>query len=198
MGKSDLIARGIQGVTFLFAAFGGFLTGIAPPEEADAKFAVGVASFLALFMLLVVSAISRKKPSGRARKLWLAGSVAFFVGGIASASAYFLATERLTFPYPPEARLPKYVAGTQLTAAGRSFVEREEAAQRRRLSNAELVAAFGGLAMREALWEPQSISRAKLYLISLYVLLALCFAGMIFGVVEGLQGPGGPPQRKRK
>jgi hypothetical protein len=49
----------------LFVAFGGFLTGVVPPKDADAKFAVGVSSFVALIVLFLCSALSNKRSAAR-------------------------------------------------------------------------------------------------------------------------------------
>ena len=53
----DVLISGIEIASFLLAAFGGFLTDIAPPDEVNASFAVGMASVLVLIVLLLVSAI---------------------------------------------------------------------------------------------------------------------------------------------
>lgn len=78
------LATFIQIVIFLFAAFGGFLDGIAPPDQASPKFAVRLGSFLVIIVLLIVSAISKSTPAARFRRRWIwAGVVCSFIAVIA-------------------------------------------------------------------------------------------------------------------
>src|SRR5436305_2017068 len=73
-----LLVSFVEIIVFLFAAFGGFLKNIDPPEQNGAPYIVGILSFLALIALLIVSAVARSAPGHRYRRLWiLTGSLAF-------------------------------------------------------------------------------------------------------------------------
>jgi hypothetical protein len=50
-------------VTFILASFGGYLKNIAPPDPVGASFPVGALWFLALILLMIIAAISRKGTS---------------------------------------------------------------------------------------------------------------------------------------
>jgi hypothetical protein len=182
--SKTILTSAVQVITLLFAAFSGYLKWIAPPEEADAKFAVGIASFLALLLLLFAKSLGGNLSKGRHKRLWLTiASVCFFVS-IASALSYKYNSEKLTFAYPPESAIAQYVGGSELTP---------EASAYRKQTNktpSEIVAAYGGLAQREKVWESRSIRAAKLLLISNYLALTLSLACSIFCLTEGLLGFG--------
>jgi hypothetical protein len=70
----------IQVVTFLFAAFGGFLKKIAPPDQVGASFPVGVLSFLTLIVLMIITSLGQEKASGKSYRPWLiAGTILFLI-----------------------------------------------------------------------------------------------------------------------
>jgi hypothetical protein len=56
--KTGILKNGIQLIVCLFAAFGGFLLNIAPPQGGGVKLSVGIAQFIALALMLYLSAFS--------------------------------------------------------------------------------------------------------------------------------------------
>src|SRR5690349_2037648 len=100
---NSVLPRGIQTVGVFFAAFGGFLTGFAPPEEADPKFAVGISSFTALIVLFLCAALSHRQPAQRHRRIWIGCAVFCLLGFLLAAFFYQNRYAALTFEYPPGA-----------------------------------------------------------------------------------------------
>lgn len=181
MRNTKILALAVEIVGFLFAAFGGFLIGIAPPEEADARFAVGLSSFLSLAILLIVAGVAQTWSRRRLRKIWLVAAGVFFVLTVVLAFTYWKLRDRLTFAFPPGTLTEIYVAGTELTPAARDHL----ASQATELSSSELLDRFGGLVNREKVWVAESISRARFLLIASYVALVVSLAGGIFSLTEG-------------
>jgi hypothetical protein len=174
--NNNVLARGIEVVGVLFAAFGGFLAGIAPPQAADARFAVGISSFLALIILFTIVAVTKKKY----RKTWIITAVALFV--VAAGAAYYYKTslDALTFEYPPGSTQAEHIAGTELTQAARDYRQQHEG-----ISNAQLLARFGGLQNKGKVWPEESVRSARARLIVSYVILVLAIASAIFALTEG-------------
>jgi hypothetical protein len=193
MGNGILV-RAIEVVGILFAAFGGFLVGVAPPQDADARFAVGISSFFALIVLLFVSSLSGKKY----RKVWLTVAVVSFALTVAAAYYYKSNYDSLTFSFPHTEG--KHIAGTYLTPKAQ-----EERDKNPSISNMELVAGFGGLPFATRVWPNDAINAAKNKLVFSYVFLVTALALSIFALTEGTLGAAtiGAPQsnqapRKRK
>jgi hypothetical protein len=185
--RKSILGRGVQIVTFIMAAFSGFLTSIAPPDETKANFAVGMVSFGALLVFLFIVVLARTR---RLRPLWFV--LALVAGGF---FLYFAFTynddrARLTFLWPPNAE-PKtlYVAGDINT-----LTEKAQKAKREdpNLTPVELVAGFGGIApdlgidKRTAVWPAESIRASARKLLLDYVILVLSLATAIFFLTEGL------------
>jgi hypothetical protein len=175
--NSTLLVKGIQIIGVLFAAFGGFLGGIAPPQNADAKFAVGLSSCLALIILLFISALSKKKY----RKVWLISAGVLTVA-IGFAAYYYKNTyDALTFEYPPGSTSVEHIAGTELTSDAKEYKEKNYG-----ISHSQLLAKFGGLENKNEVWSEESISKARTKLTGSYVFLTLSIAGAIFALTEGV------------
>jgi hypothetical protein len=181
MKTKNILAKGIQVVTFLFAGFGNFLHNIAPPAEGDPSFAVGISSLLALFLLLFISAITKNFPRKPLKKIWLATSLLFFVIALISSVAYKANLNSLTFHYPPENPLSEHIAGKVLTPAAQEYWQEHPLK-----TPAEIVAAFGGLASIERVWTRESIERVKSILLINYIVVVLSVAIMLFGLTEGV------------
>jgi hypothetical protein len=185
-----ILVKAVEVVVFIFAVFGGFLSGIAPPEEANAKFSVGVSSFFALVILLLIAAISSNTPVRKYKKWWLTAASAAFLFALAAAFSYKSNLERFTFPYPPESLKAEYIAGTEMTAEAKDYQEKSGR------TTSGVVAAFGGLSNREKVWSSSSIQKAQRILIVNYVALVLSFSISIFCLTEGVLGKS--RQRKTK
>jgi hypothetical protein len=171
-------------VTFLFGMFGGFLTFIAPPEEANSRFAVGLSSCLVLVVLLLISALITKPRTSTSTKKWLAVAVFFFIVAVASSLTYWWNLNRLTFAYPPESTKAEYVGGTNMTPEAQKYHDDNPGK-----TISEIVADNGGLQSRELVWSPESIRRAKIILLINYVVFVMSLAAAIFSLSEGLLSP---------
>lgn len=177
----DLLVKGIEIIGVLFAAFGGFLVGIAPPQAPDAKYAVGISSLLALIVLFAIVALAKKKH----RKRWIITGLVLFVVTMGAAYYYKALYDELTFAYPPGYSKVEHIAGTEKTAEAEKYLKEHQG-----LSNAQLLAKFGGLENKGKVWPETSINSARRKLITSYVILVLAIAGSIFAFIEGALGAG--------
>lgn len=172
----NVLVKGIEIVGILFAAFGGFLAGIAPPQAADAKFAVGISSFLALIILLTIAILSKKKY----QKAWIIAAVALFIAAIGAAYHYKTNYDTLTFEYPPGSTRVEHIAGTELTPRAKDYKLKNGG-----ISNAQLIAKFGGLENKGKVWTEESVNSARTKLITSYVVLVLTIIAAVFALTEG-------------
>jgi hypothetical protein len=177
-----VLIRGIEVVVFLFAAFSGFLKIIAPPEEVNTSFALGMTSFLTLITLLFITAISQHMAVKQYKRLWLIVAFAASLIFLSSGVLYKYERDRLTFFYPPESSQLEYVGGTSMTQEARTYKDKTGK------SDASVVAAFGGLLYREQVWPGESSRTARLILTVNYMLLVLTLAATLFSLVEGIIG----------
>ncbi len=181
MGTRKILSRSIEIVVFIFGAFGDFLENVAPPEEANARYAVGISSMLALCVLLFISSISKGQPKRKFKKRWLTAVGVLFGVAVIAAFAYRWNIDRLTFPFPPDSRTAQYVAGTKLTKLAKEFLEENP-----EITRSDLVDQCGGLAKRELVWTAESIRAAKMVLTINYVLVTLSLAAIVFCLTEGI------------
>jgi len=172
----NLLVKGIELVGVLFAAFGGFLVGVAPPQAADAKFAVGISSFLCLIILFTIASLSKMGP----RKAWVITAVCLFVIAVVGAYYYKVTRDSLTFEYPPGNANAEYVAGTELTPLAQA-----QKGLHPGISNSQLLAGFGGLQNRGKVWPDSSVNRARTKLVASYMVLVIALASSIFALSEG-------------
>jgi NADH:ubiquinone oxidoreductase subunit 3 (subunit A) len=172
----NILIRGIEVIGILFAAFGGFLAGIAPPQAADAKYAVGISSFLALIILLTAATLSKKKY----QKAWIIAAIALFIAAIGAAYYYKITYDALTFEYPPGSTQVEHITGTELTPRAKDYKQKNNG-----ISNAQLLARFGGLENKGKVWTEESVNSARTKLIASYVVLVLAIAAAIFALTEG-------------
>lgn len=177
--NQTVLVKGIEVVGVLFAAFGGFLVGIAPPQAADARFAVGISSFFALIILLLVSSLARKKH----RRAWITAAVCCLILAIVASYYYKVSYNELTFEYPPGNPKVEYVAGTELTP-----LAQKERRDNPGISNAKLLAGFGGPRFIFKVWPEASVNAARKRLIFAYVILVTGLASSIFSLTEGTLG----------
>jgi hypothetical protein len=182
MGQNTWVAKGIEAVTFLFGMFSGFLTGIAPPEEAGSKFAIGLASFLTLGVILIIWGVLRGGDANAYLRGFLIAAVVLLVIAAVAGITYKWNYDRLTYGYPPEQPRAVGLAGTRLTDEAKAYLQ-----QNKLLTNSELVAKFGGTANR--VWTPQSINSAGTWLTVHYIVVVLSLCGMVTCLVEGALGP---------
>jgi hypothetical protein len=96
--------------------------------------------------------------------------------------------DELTFEYPPGYSKVEHIAGTEKTTEAQKYLNEHKG-----LSNAQLLAKFGGLENKGKVWPETSINSARRKLITSYVILVLAIAGSIFAFTEGALGV--PPTR---
>jgi hypothetical protein len=182
MDSNNILKKGIQVVTFLFAAFNGFLLNIAPPEEVETRFAVGMGSLIALFSLLLISSIIKTRVIKSVKKLWIIISLCFFIIMVISVYYYKLNMVQLTFSYPPENPKTYYITGLEMTTEAKQYSEKFSPGK----SVSELVADFEGPQFKERVWTKESIEKAKMRLTINYLIVILSTSIMIFSLTEGI------------
>jgi hypothetical protein len=188
MTTKERIGKGAEVIAFLLAAFSGFLKGFAPPDETGASFAVGVASFAALLIFLLISALAQRNLDPSRRKYWYLAASLFSVAFLVLAFVYQDARTAHTFLWPPNEE-PKtlYVAGSTLTPKAQAAVAKDSS-----LTAATLVAGFGGIDKdlgvdkRTSVWTADSIRSVGRTLSIEYVVMVLSLAAAIFCLTEGL------------
>lgn len=171
-----LLASSIQVVTFLLAAFGGFLKRIAPPDETGASYAVGVMSFLTLIALMIVSAIARNGPKQKAYKNWMITGIVLFIVGVAASFAYPFFLSQYTFPQQSEPRSRRISSSdSYLTPDAQRYKhDHPDAGAEELIQNLP----------DEDVWTRAGIMRAQLWLLLAYASLVLSLAGAVFCLLE--------------
>jgi hypothetical protein len=180
-GVRTLLVRSIEIVTFLFAAFGHFLTEIAPPEEGGTQFAIGISSLLALCALLYISAISKRLPPKKFATRWLISAGVFLAMALATALIYQANFLKYTFHFPHEHSTEIYIGGTTYTAEAMRY--RQGHPQK---SVQDILLDFGGLEARTHLWTEVSMREATMWLTTNYIAFVLSVAATIFSLTEGV------------
>lgn len=179
-----IVGRLVELIAFLFSLFGGWLKVIAPPEEAEARDAVGLASVLSLLIFLVLTVVIRRN-SARAGTNLFAIAVVLAVVAAVSGFVYRSYLRTLTFAYPPGTIRAEYIAGTVLTEYARQYLEKNPG-----LNNAAILAKFGGLDNHDLVWTPESRRHAATVLTAWYVVFIISVFGSIFCLTEGVLSPG--------
>lgn len=175
--KKNLVSF-VQVVLFLFLAFGGFLKKIAPPDETNFSYHVGIVSFLVLITLLVVSAVARRKPGPKHRRAWMSVGIVFFALAVLSSFLYPGVLDKYTYPYPPEAPTEVRVKGldNDLTEAAREWVKDHPLESRPGVLARKLP--------KDEVWTRESVEHAKMVLLFSYASLVLSLATAIFCLIE--------------
>ena len=182
MDTKTVIARAIEVVTFILAAFNFFLPSVAPPEQAAQSFAVGLGSLIALCVLLFFTALAKDLPAKKYRTRWLAFAAVGIVATTAAGIYYYSIYEEYTFVYPPGASdAPRYIAGDEFTPEASRY-SRESGVT----GPADLLYDYGGLPARHEVWSPESLLRTKRLLATTYIALLLLFSATIFSLTEGV------------
>ncbi|WP_263350615.1 hypothetical protein [Acidicapsa acidisoli] len=183
-----IIVSLVQVVLFLFTAFGGFLKKIAPPDETQPGYHVGLLSFLVLIILLTISALARQAPAAKYRRAWTIAGIVCFVIAILSGFLYPRMLDRYTYAYPPEKPTQIRVKGLDsgLTDVAREWIQEHP-----------LESSPGTLARKlpkENIWTPESIEQAKTILLCSYGSLVLSLAAAIFCLIEANPATKAKPQ----
>lgn len=177
-----IVGRLVQLISFLFGLFGGFFKTIAPPEEAAASFAVGLASVVSLLLFMVLAYVCKRwQKSSRARNVLLAVAAGLAVLGTVAGFVYRSELSARTFEYPPGASRAEYIAGTELTEDASAYK-----AGNKSLTDSELVAKFGGIPFRDRVWPAPSRHHSATVLTGWYVAFVVSVFGAVFCLTEGL------------
>ena len=173
-----LLTTLVQGVTFLFAAFGGFLKQIAPPQETGAPYAVGILSFLSLIVLLLISALARSGPGRNVSRAWIVAGALAFAAAIPPSFSYPTALRQYTWSFPPTKPIRR-VRGSDadLTQDVKDYLSENPG----QTSDPQVLASKFDL---NDLWTSESISRASTKLLVLYAWLVLSVSTSIFCLLE--------------
>jgi hypothetical protein len=171
-----LLASFIEVVTFLLAAFGGFLKNVAPPLQVGASYPVGILSFLTLISLLTISAFARRHASAAAKGRWAIAGVALGVFALCSGIAYLRALDNYTYPQRSE------LAGRKICAAEKYLTP--DAARYRLTNPAAKAEDLAQNLPDDDIWTSAGIKRAETELLVGYLVLVLSIAGAIFCLIE--------------
>jgi hypothetical protein len=172
----QLLATFIEVVTFLLAAFGGFLKNVAPPDEVGASFPVGILSFLTLIVLMIVSALGRQSSAKNAGRRWIvAGTIPFLIA-VPSVFAYRHLVSNFTYPRSVELAKRKVSATDEyLTPDARQFKSANPNA-----TQEDLVRNFP----EGDVWTREGINGSESKLLVAYMCLVLSIAASIFCLLE--------------
>ena len=182
MGTKDFLIYGIQVVTCLFGAFGGFLIKVAPPDQTNVKAIVGTTEFLALIILLIIKAVSRTSASKNQNKRWLSVGILFFVFAIAIVVAYIPLATRTLYEFPPGAS-DLYVVGDLTPKATAYMARHPELFPDLKQKDQWWVNLQNAFDYRE-IFTAGSIHSAGLKLSCLYALLILALTTSVFCLLE--------------
>jgi hypothetical protein len=195
-GYKALLTSFVEIVTFLLAAFGGFLKKIAPPEQTGSTYAVGLLSFFVLIALMIISALARSAPGEKFRRSWIiAGAVAFLLA-IPPSFLYTSARATYTWWYPPDHPVERIRgADADLTPEVKAFLKDNPG-----LSSPEKLARKFDLS---EIWTPDSLHKASTRLLGFYAWLVLSLATAVFCLVEanatsGEKDPKSRPKQQRR
>jgi len=174
----SILTSFIQVVTFLFASFGGFLKTIAPPEQVQASYSIGILSFLVLIILLIISAVARTAKGVKFKRHWIIAGATAFALALPPSYFYHVALNSYTWSYPPENPV-KRLRGldSDYTEEVKSFLMNNNINV---YPLTELVRNFE----IDAIWTPQSLKKASAKLFVLYAWLVLSLATSIFCLLE--------------
>lgn len=182
-----LLAAAVAFIVVLFGTFGGFLTDIAPPDSlvggAHTSFSVGLASFVALLLLLLLQALATAVvPTGWARIGWIVLAAAAGVVFAIAALSYNESLQARTFFHAPrEGGDPvRYVEGLQHTPLAEAYIKQHPFATPEELLEA------GHTDDPTVIWTKESLLNRGSILVRLYqvVVVALCVS--LFSLLQRL------------
>lgn len=171
-----LLASFIEVITFLLAAFGGFLKKIAPPDQVGAAYAVGMMSFLMLIVLLTISAIARQASAKLALRRWVGAGVLLFVVALPACFLYPYMLSHYTYPQRTELSKRRISAPDEyLTADARRYRSAQPNATSddldRNLPDGDV-------------WTQTGVERTASRLLAAYAWLVLSLSGAVFCLLE--------------
>jgi hypothetical protein len=176
-----LLASFVEVVTFLLAAFGGFLKKVAPPLQVGATYPVGILSFLTLIALLAISAFGRRRSDPAAKRRWAIAGVCLGVMALVAGIAYLHALDTYTYPQSSELESRK-ICSTN------AYLTPDAARYRRTNSGATTEDLEQNLPDND-IWTSAGIRRAENVLLITYLVLVLSIAGAVFCLIEANLSP---------
>lgn len=180
-----VLATLIEGVTMLFAAFGGFLTVVAPPPGSnDTLSAVGLASFAAVIAFAIAKLYLKQLPARAMRWLTITLATLSGIAFVALGMLYLGDMDRYTFRYPENEQNGKIMLVSEtLTARGQKLVETFPELKG---ANAALLSKAGGIDRAHEIWPPNAVVEKRTALVRLYTLMVLALSLTLGFAIEGL------------
>jgi len=173
-----LLTSFVEIVTFLLAAFGGFLKHIAPPETTGSPYAVGLLSFLVLIALMIISAVARGTRGAKFRRNWIFAGTAAFLIAIPPSFFYPSALEQFTWSSPPNSPIRRIRGRDEdFTPAVKDFLKEHPDS-----SLQVLTRKFDP--DETQMWSAESLREASTRLRVLYCWLVLSLATAVFCLLE--------------
>ncbi|MGP6156819.1 MAG: hypothetical protein ACLPYS_04790 [Vulcanimicrobiaceae bacterium] len=167
----------IAGVALLFAAFGGSLTKLAPPQQVGGGNSVGLLSFVVLIVLLIVAVMGRSAVKTSARKGWIVAGIAASLVALPAVILYPRELADHTFRYPVINLTITYVNGSDkdLKPQARDYKRSHPDS-----SPADLEQNFD----YDQLWTSESIRYYEMVLLVMYGWLVLSIATAVFCLLQ--------------
>lgn len=184
LGRLIGAAAGV--VTLVFGLFSSVLADVVPPVEAMRPAAVtGLASLVALVILLVLALVMRRRLTlaQRPRVALAAGAAA--LAGLALCYVHYGDLGRYAFRWPDEPTAPRHLRG-EYNETGQQMT--------RDMSLVAAITAMGGLDQvrrMNLLWEEDSRREVERRLVVQYVVLTSLFAGALFGLALAVRASSG-------
>jgi hypothetical protein len=186
----QLLATFIEVVTFLLAAFGGFLKNVAPPDQVGASFPVGMLSFLTLIVLMIISALGRQSSAKDTSRKWVLAGAILFALAVPSAFAYRHMVSNFTYPHQLDLAKRKISApDAYLTADARQY----------KLTNPDTTPEELARNLPEGdVWTVQAITKVGSQLLGAYACLVLSLSASIFCLLEANMRANGNGSKPRQ
>lgn len=178
MDTKGILAKAIEIVAFLFAGFSNFLYHMSPPNEGNPNFAVGISSFIALCILLYISAISKSLSRKKYKTTWLSIAGAFLVSLIILFPIYQKNYLRYTIHFPQNSS-DVYYQGSELTTWAIDYMEENGKTLNEIIKDV-------GIHNRELIWTSESIHKGEMLLSINYIIVVISLATTIFCLTEGI------------
>lgn len=184
-----LLASFIEVITFLLAAFGGFLKKVAPPLQVGASYPVGILSFLLLITLLAISTFGRSRTSPNAKTGWAIAGIVLGVLALIAGFAYLHAIDEYTYPQHAELESRK-ICGSD------AYLTPDAAHYKLPNPGATAEDLQQNLPDND-IWTREGIERAETALLVSYMVLVLSIASALFCLLEAnMAAPGSEDKAK--
>jgi hypothetical protein len=185
-----ILALAIQAVVSVFAAFGGLVVNIQPPEEAYRGFSIGFAGVLSALVLLLLSAVGRQAADSVPYNRICLVLGALLIAGVGVTGTMYqnlVLTRTVDMPSVNGGKAEKVAIGTDFTPAAKTWVGEHPCSIKEpySCSNKYLFVHFGEDA-RELVWTRDSILASVEMLNNLYLAFAVLMSSAVFVLGECL------------